>query len=39
MTRAILGVAIIVTVLTGGMIVGALGALIEDTSIDLDDDE
>jgi hypothetical protein len=39
MTRAALAAAILGTVLLGGFFVGALGALIEETTIDLDDDE
>jgi hypothetical protein len=39
MTRAALAAAILGTVLLGGFFVGALGALIEDTTIDLDDDD
>ena len=39
MTRAALAAAILATALIGGFFVGALGALIEDTSIDLDDDD
>jgi hypothetical protein len=38
-TRAVLAAAILGTVLVGGFFVGAVGALIEDTVIDLDDDE
>jgi hypothetical protein len=38
-TRIALAAAILGTVLLGGFFVGALGALIEDTVIDLDDDE
>ena len=39
MTRIALAAAILGTVLLGGFFVGALGALIEDTSIDLDEDD
>ena len=39
MTRAALAAAILLTVLGGGFVVGALGALIEDTTVDLDDDD
>lgn len=39
MTRIALAAAILATVLLGGFFVGALGALIEDTTIDLDDDD
>jgi len=39
MTRTVLAVAILGTVLVGGFFVGALGALIEDTALDLDDDD
>jgi hypothetical protein len=38
-TRIALAAAILGTVLLGGFFVGALGALIEDTSIDLDEDD
>jgi hypothetical protein len=38
-TRIVLAAAILGTVLVGGFFVGALGALIEDTTIDLDDDD
>jgi hypothetical protein len=37
--RIALAAAIALTVLGGGFIVGALGALIEDTVIDLDEDD
>jgi hypothetical protein len=37
--RAALAAAILTTALIGGFFVGALGALIEDTTIDLDDDD
>jgi hypothetical protein len=37
--RVFLAAAILGTVLVGGFLVGALGALIEDTTIDLDDDD
>ena len=39
MTRAALAAAILGTAIIGGFFVGALGALIEDTAIDLDDDD
>ena len=39
MTRAALAAALLITVLTGGFIWGAVGAMIEDTAIDLDDDD
>ena len=39
MTRAALAAALLLTVLCGGFIWGAVGALIEDTVIDLDDDD
>ena len=39
MTRAALAAAILGTALIGGFFVGALGALIEDTTIDLDDND
>ena len=39
LTRAALAAAILGTVLVGGFFVGALGALIEDTVFDLDDDD
>jgi hypothetical protein len=38
-TRAALAAAILGTALIGGFFVGALGALIEDTTIDLDDND
>jgi hypothetical protein len=38
-TRIALAAAILGTALIGGFFVGALGALIEDTVIDLDDDD
>lgn len=38
MTRIALAAAILATAVIGGFFVGALGALIEDTMIDLDDD-
>jgi hypothetical protein len=38
-TRAALAAAILGTVLLGGFFVGALGALIKDTVMDLDDDD
>jgi hypothetical protein len=38
-TRAALAAGILATALIGGFFVGALGALIEDTTIDLDDDD
>jgi hypothetical protein len=37
--RPVLAVAILTAVLMGGFFVGALGALIEDTTIDLDEDD
>ena len=37
--RIFLAAAILLTVLGGGFIVGALGALIEDTTFDLDDED
>jgi len=39
MARAALAAAILGAVLVGGFFVGALGAFIEDTSIDLDGDD
>jgi hypothetical protein len=38
-TRAALASAILGTVLVGGFVLGALGALIEDTVIEVDDDD
>jgi len=38
-TRIALAAAILATAVVGGFFVGALGALIEDTSIDLDVDD
>lgn len=37
--RIALAAALILTVLGGGFVVGALGALIDDTTIDLDEDD
>jgi hypothetical protein len=37
--RIFLAAAILGTALVGGFFVGALGALIEDTTIDLDEDD
>jgi hypothetical protein len=37
--RVFLAAAILGTVLVGGFFVGALGALIEDTTLDLDEDD
>jgi hypothetical protein len=39
MTRIALAAGILATAAIGGFFVGALGALIEDTTIDLDDDD
>ncbi len=39
MTRIALAAAILATAAIGGFFVGALGALIEDTTLDLGDDD
>jgi hypothetical protein len=39
MTRIALAAGILITAAIGGFFVGALGALLEDTAIDIDDDD
>ena len=39
MVKPVLGLAILAAALAGGLIVGALGAFIEDTIIDIGDDD
>lgn len=39
MTRIALAATILFTVIGGGFVVGAVGALLEDTGIDLDGDD